>query len=71
MKQRCEQCGKQIDPAKARLDGVLDDLCGECALKSYQCFTLYQKRLPSGQIVYQTTPPTEEAFAHKDHKESL
>ena len=53
MKESCEQCGKKLAPTKACLDGVLDGLCGECALKSCQCFTLCKKRLPSGQIIYQ------------------
>ena len=54
MKESCEQCGKKLAPTKACLDGVLDGLCGECALKSCQCLTLYRKSLPSGQIIYQT-----------------
>ena len=53
MKQKCEQCGKQLNPTKDSIDTALGGLCGECALKSNQCFTLCRKRLPSGQIIYQ------------------
>ena len=54
MKQKCEQCGKQLNPTKDSIDTALGGLCGECALKSCQCLTLYRKSLPSGQIIYQT-----------------
>jgi ribosome-binding protein aMBF1 (putative translation factor) len=46
MKRSCEQCGKKLDPLKARLDGVLGNLCGECALKNHQCFPLYRRDHP-------------------------
>ncbi len=46
MKRSCEQCGKKLDPLKARLDGVLGNLCGECVLKNHQCFPLYHRDRP-------------------------
>ena len=68
MKKFCDQCGKKMNPSKARLDAVLGDLCGECALKNSQCFTLCGKRLPSGQIIYQAL---EEALVPDTHGERL
>ena len=66
MKPTCEQCGQQLNPVEI----LPEPVCGECTLKHHHCLTTYRRRLPSGEIVFQTTPPSEQELADEDHRQS-
>ena len=66
MKPTCEQCGQPLNPVQV----LLGPVCGECTLKNHQCLTTYRRLLPTGKVVYQTTPPSEQELADEDHRQS-
>lgn len=66
MKPTCELCGQKL----ALIETLASPVCGECTLKNHQCLTTYRRFLPSGKIVFQTTPLSEKELADEDHRQS-